>query len=119
MSSFLAVLASLIAPLENYAEQKLESVGAAFLSAMGVVFNTFTNDQRVIAANVTAYWQAKYAAALAAGDGSLGAKIAAIDTASAHTLGEFIKEEGQEGSKVIQMTITALEISVENSLTAS
>jgi len=62
MNPILAALAALIQPAINYAEQKLESVGAAVLASF------------------------------------------------------FIKEEGQEGTKVIQMTITGMELAVENSL---
>lgn len=112
MEALLAALASFVQPAINYAEQKLESVGAAFAGTMVTAVNQFTNDQRSIATKVTAYWQAQFSAAVAGGANPLDA----IQTASTHTLGEFIKEEGQEGTKVVQVVITTLEIAFENSL---
>jgi len=112
MNPILAALATLIQPAINYAEQKLASVGAAVIASWAQILNTLENDQRIIMANVQAYWHAQYNAAVAAGENPL----AAIGTASAHTLGEFIKEEGQEGSKVVQLTVTGMELAVENSL---
>lgn len=112
MNPILSALAVFIQPMINYAEQKLESVGAAFSGTLVTIASTLTNDQRIIGANCTAYWHAQYNAAVTAGE----TPLAAIGTASAHTLGEFIKEEGQEGSKVVQMTVTGLELAIENGI---
>ena len=110
--NFLSVLGAIIAPLENWAEQKLASIGSAFLSAMGVVFNTFTNDQRAIGASCTAYWQAQYHAKVAAGS----SELVAIEEASTATLNEFFNQEKADLVKVVSMTVTALEVSVANGL---
>lgn len=127
MNPILAALANFIQPAINYAEQKLESIGAAVLASFSTILGTLTNDQRIIAANVQAFWHAHYDAAVAAADAvaaaatpgatsSVSDKLLAVETASTAAFGEFIKEEGQEGSKVVTMTITALELAIENSL---
>lgn len=108
----LPVLKTIIEPLENWAEQELESIGSAFLSAMGVVFNTFTNDQRAIGTRCTAFWQAKYDAARSAGKDV----VDAAEEASTATLNEFLNEEIAEGQKVVMLITTALEISVANNV---
>lgn len=112
--NFLTILSAIIAPLENWAEQKLASIGASFLSAMGVIFNTFENDQRAIAANVIAFWQHKHADARAAG----ASEIEALEQASTAALNEFFNEERADLQKVVSMTVTALEVSVGNALKA-
>lgn len=112
MNPILAALAALIQPALNYAEQKLESVGAAVLASFTTILAGMPNDQRIIMANVQAYWHAQYNAAIAAGENPL----AAAGTASTHALGEFIKEEGQEGSKIVQLTVTGMELAVQNGL---
>lgn len=108
--NFLTVLSAVIAPLENWAEQKLASIGASFLSAMGLIFNQFENDQRAIAATTIAYWQASHITAIAAGKSG----IEAMEIASTAALNEFFNQERADLNKVVTMTITALEISVEN-----
>lgn len=108
--NFLTILGAIISPLENWAGQKLASIGSAFLGAMGVIFNQFENDQRAIAANTIAFWQAKHTAALAAGASALEA----IEQASTAALNEFYNEERVDLQKVVGMTITALEVSVTN-----
>lgn len=110
--NFLTVLSAVISPLENWAEQKLASIGASFLSAMGLVFNQFENDQRAIAATAIAYWQASHIAAVAAGKSG----IEAIEIASTAALNEFFNQERADLQKVVSMTVLALEISVANSL---
>jgi hypothetical protein len=110
--NFLAVLSTIILPLENWAEQKLASIGSAFLGAMGVIFNEFENDQRAIATNVIAFWQAKHSAAKAAG----ASEIEALEQASTAALNEFFNEERVDLQKVVSMTVTALEVSVANGL---
>lgn len=110
--SFLAVLGTIIAPLETWAEQKLASIGASFLSAMGVIFNQFENDQRAIAANVIAFWQHRHAEAKAGG----ASEIDALEQASTAALNEFFNEERADLQKVVSMTIQALEVSVGNGL---
>ena len=112
MPAILAALGTLIAPLESYAEQKLASIGAAFLSAMSVILNGFTTDQRDIAANVTDIRQAKYHAAIAA----VTSPTEAIAQASTASLNEFFNEEKADLSKVATLTVSALEVSVTNSL---
>jgi len=115
MTGVLAILQTIIAPLEQYAEQKLASIGAAFLSAMAVIFNSFTNDQRQIATQCTAFWQAKYHAAVTAGASPLNA----AEQASTATLNEFVKEESAEGAKIVSLITSALELSVLNSFPKS
>lgn len=109
--NFLSVLSAIIAPLENWAEQKLESIGASFLGAMGIIFHQFENDQRAIAAQVIAYWQAQHITAMAGGKSA----IEAMEIASTAALNTFFNEERADLGKVVSMTITALEVSVENS----
>lgn len=115
MSPFLAALATFIQPAIAYAEQKLASIGAAFLGGIGAILNAFTNDQRIIGANVIAFWQAKYHAALAVTGTS---EIQAIEQASTAALNEFAHEEDSEASKIAGAIISLLELSVTNSLTA-
>ena len=112
MNPFLAALATFIQPAINYVEQKLESIGAAFLGAFGAILHQFTNDQRQIGANVTAFWQAHYHANLAAGM----SEIEALEKASTAALNEFAAEEKSEASKIVMMVTSAMEISVTNSL---
>lgn len=113
MNPILAALATFIQPAIAYAEQKLASIGSAFLGSFGLILNQFTNDQRQIGANVIAFWQAKYHAALAVTGTS---ELSAIEQATTAALNEFASEEGSEMSKVALMTTTALEMSVTNSL---
>lgn len=113
MNPILAALATFIQPAIAYAEQKLASIGAAFLGSFGLLLNQFTNDQRTIGANCIAFWSAHYHAALAVAGTS---ELSAIEQASTATLNEFAKEEGSEGSKVTMMTTTALELSITNGL---
>ena len=110
--NFLTILAAIIAPVEHWAEQKLASIGSSFLSAMGVIFNEFENDQRAIAANVIAFWQHKHAESVTAGASS----IEAMEKATTAALNEFYNEERQDLQKVVSMTVTALEVSVANGL---
>lgn len=112
MNPILAALATFIQPAIAYAEQKLASIGAAFLGSFGLILNQFTNDQRTIGTNCIAFWQAHYHAAIAAG----ASEISAIEQASTATLNEFASEEGSEASKVTMMTTTALELSITNGL---
>lgn len=112
MSSILIALQALIAPLENYAAQKLASIGASFVAGMSVIFSGFTTDQRSIFAQCLAFWQAKYAAAIASGSSELDA----IGVASTATLNEFASDEAAEGSKELRAIVTLLESSVTNSL---
>src|ERR1700721_3333437 len=115
MSWVLTALGALITPLENYAEQKLASIGAAFGAGFMVIANGFLPDQRASFSQCLAYWQAKYAAAVAAGSSTLDA----IGVASTATLNEFVSDETAEGAKEIRAIITLLESSVTNSLTPS
>jgi len=110
MNSVLAALETIIQPVVNYAEQKLASIGAAILAGLAVILAGFTNDQRAIIANVIAFWQAKYQAAVAAG----ASTIDAIEQASTASLNEFCNEESQEFSKEASAIITLLESSVKN-----
>ncbi len=112
MNAILAALKTIIAPLEEYAEQKLESIGAAFLSAMAVIFNGFTNDQRAIGTKVAAYWQQKHDDLRAAGK----SELEAVEEASTAALNEFFNEEGDEFRKIVSLTVTALEVSVANGI---
>lgn len=112
MNVILAALATFVQPAINYAEQKLASIGAAFLGSLAVIGNAFTNDQRAIAVNVTAFWQAHYHAAVTAGT----AEVAAIEQASTAALNEFCAVEGAELNKVAQLIISALEIAITNGL---
>jgi hypothetical protein len=112
MSAFLAALGAMIQPAINYAEQKLASVGAALLAGFGVILNGFTNDQRVIGANIIAFWQAKYHAAVADGATPLNA----AEQASTASLQEFCAEEGAEFQKEGMAIITLIESSVKQNL---
>jgi len=111
MSSFLAALGAIIQPLENYAEQKLASVGAALLAGLGVIFNGFRNDQRVIFTNITAFWQAKYHAAAANSN-----PLEAAEQATTATLNEFCSEEAAEFTKEKAAFITLFASSVKQNL---
>lgn len=113
MNPILAALATFIQPAIVYAEQKLASIGAAFLGSFGLLLNQFSNDQRVIGTNCIAFWQAHYHAALAVAGTS---EITAIEQATTATLNEFASEEGSEMSKVASMVTTALEIAIKNGL---
>lgn len=112
MNPILAALATFIQPAIAYAEQKLASIGSAFLGSFGLLLNQFTNDQRTIGTNVIAFWQAKYHAAIAAGS----SEIEALAVATTASLNEFASEEGSEASKITMMTTTALELSITNGL---
>lgn len=112
MNPVLAALATFIQPALNYAEQKLASIGAAFLGSFGLILNQFTNDQRQIGANVLAYWQAHFHAAVAAG----ADQFTAAEQATTATMNEFAKEEGSEVGKVASMVTTALELAIKNGL---
>ena len=114
MNGFLAALGALIRPEIDYAEQKLASVGAALAAGIAVIFNGFANDQRAIFANLTAFWQAKYHAAIAAG--AVG--VDAIEQASTATLQEFCAEEAAEFQKEKRAFITLLEASAKQQATA-
>ncbi len=113
MNPFMAALATFIQPALVYAEQKLASIGAAFLGGIGAILNAFTNDQRGIGTNVIAFWQAHYHAALAIAGTT---ELQAIEQASTASLNEFCAEEGGEFNKVAQAVISLLEVSVANSL---
>lgn len=110
MNAVLAALAAIISPAINYAEQKLASIGAAFGAGLAVIALGFTSDQRLIFANVIAFWQAKHAAAVAAG----ASTIDAIEQATTASLNEFVAEESAEGAKEIQAILTLLESAVKN-----
>jgi hypothetical protein len=99
-------LGTIIKPLENWAEQELESVGSALITSVGPIFNSFLPAQQRILTGIQAYWQAKHAAALAVNGGN---ELAAIETASTATLGEFIKEEGAEFNDLWGSFITTLD----------
>lgn len=115
MNAILAALGTIIQPLLNYAEQKLASVGAAFVAGFGIILNGFSNDQRVIGANVIAFWQAKYHAAVEAGSSS----FVAAEEASTAALNEFFSEEAAEFRKEGMAVITLLESSVKQSSPAA
>lgn len=112
--SILTALESIIAPELNYAEQKLESVGSALAAGVTVIFNGFFSSQRLIFTNISAFWQAKHKAALAADASAL----AAIEQASTATLQEFCAEEAAEFQKEKLAFITLLESSVKQSTTS-
>ena len=111
MNSVLAALATLIAPALNYAEQKLESIGAAVAAGFAVIIAGFGNDQRSIMANVIAFWQAKYHAAIAVAGTTV---ISAAEQATTASLNEFCAEEGAEFNKEKLAVLTLLESSVKN-----
>jgi hypothetical protein len=112
MNGFLAALGAMIQPAINYAEQKLASIGAALAAGIVVIFNGFTNDQRGIAANIIAFWQAKYHDAVAAG----ATPLTSAEQASTATLQEFCAEEGAEFQKEGMALITLLSSSVKQNL---
>lgn len=114
MNAILTALQSIIAPLEAYAEQKLISIGAAFVSGFTVILNGFGNDQRAIGANVIAFWQAKYNSAITAG----ASELDSIEQATTAAFNEFCSEEGKEFSKESDAIITLLASSVKNGISS-
>lgn len=114
MNSVLVALAAIIQPAIVYAEQKLQSIGAAFGAGLGVIALGFTSDQRQIGANIIAFWQAKYHAAIAAG----ASPLEAAEQASTASLSEFCSEEGGEFQKEGAALITLLESSVKTGISS-
>lgn len=112
MNPFLAALGTIIQPAIVYAEQKLASIGAAFLGGLAVIGNAFTNDQRAEGSKLMAFWQAHYHANVAAGDN----EITAIEKATTASLNEFCNDEAAEFTKIGSAIITLLETSVKNGL---
>lgn len=115
MNPILAALGTIIQPAIVYAEQKLISIGAAFVSGFAVILNGFGNDQRAIGANVIAFWQGHYHQQITAGV----SVTTAIENASTAALNEFCSEEGKEFQKEAGAIITLLESSVRNGLALS
>ena len=97
-------LGTIIKPLENWAEQELASVGSALLASVGPIFNSFIPAQQRVITQIQAFWQAKHAAAIAAG----ASEIDAIEQATTASLNEFIAEEGAEFNQEKTAFITIL-----------
>lgn len=114
LAKFLMALAAFIQPEINYVEQKLASVGAAFLGSMATIGAHFTMDQRAIGVKVIAFWQAKMAEAKAAG----ASEISAIESASTAAYNEFCAEEGAEFTDFADSVITQLKIAGKNGIAA-
>lgn len=100
-------LGTIIKPLENWAEQELQSVGSALLASVGPIFNSFLPAQQRIITGIMAFWQAKHAAAIAAGTSELDA----IEQATTASLNEFAADEaaefGQEKTAIITILASA------------
>jgi hypothetical protein len=104
VNNLLKALGAAIQPAIDYAEQKLESIGASVLSGIAAIFLHFTNQQRVIFANIAAFWQAHYHDAVAAGANPFDA----IEKATTASLNEFAAEEGAEFRQEAMAFITLL-----------
>lgn len=114
-NKLLTALGTLIQPLENYAEQKLESFGAALEAGVGVIFQNFASDQQRIFTNVAAFWQARHGAAIEGG----ASELDAIEQATTAALNEFAAEEGAEFAQEKMAFITLLGSSARQALNRS
>lgn len=110
--SFLNAMKSFIQPEINYVEQKLESIGAAFLGGLATIGANLLNDQRAIGAQCIAFWQAQYHANLAGGMNALEA----LENASTETLNKFYNDERADVQKVVSAICTLMEVTVLNGL---